>query len=242
MSRFKSGFAVVAVLGVLGLCASAVSAVVIRVDNGNVWTVGKGDVQSLFGWDAKTTDAQFASVGFTYEKTTTANVLCEYEVTWDVSYEETVGGEKNQKVMQRSKTMRTSGSIEDVDKRSMIKDLQYEVKKNANQVVVGATIWPGGSHTEVTTDSACDVGSIPLKSIAELQSEADEGHTVTSDETIRGAVKATVISSETTETIWATTESAGKTSRKGASASGGSMTMALWSESSKFTSSEAGGE
>jgi hypothetical protein len=63
----RTVIAALVVPALLIVSALPAAAVVTRlVDQDADWFVGKGDIQSAFGWDAKTTDARIDSVTFTY--------------------------------------------------------------------------------------------------------------------------------------------------------------------------------
>lgn len=199
---------------------SQASAVVVRVDNGNVWTVGKGDVQSLFGWNAQTTDANFAGVSFLYEKLTTTDVICDYTVKWTETYEEVIGGEKNFKVVERTRTVRETRSYTDTATMQMLRTLQYEIKTNKQTNVVGATIWPGGSSTTVAKTSC------------------DEPIALADGESLSGPANSTVIGETVTETIFATSPqitTSTKTKKGTVYTVQASSTATLWSDSSKWS-------
>lgn len=69
----------VAVGCTIGLMATA-NATVLRTDSdvtGYDWFVGKGDVQSAFGWTAKQSDANFPLVTFTYLKVVDIEYNCQ---------------------------------------------------------------------------------------------------------------------------------------------------------------------
>jgi len=206
------------------------SAVVTRIDNGNTWTVGKGDVQSLFGWNAKTTDAQFQNVSFTYEKKRHSDVVCEYTITYDESYVvvEEVGGERNSKTVTHTKSKKhtVSGSYNDESVSLMSRTLQYEMKKNSQGNVVGATIWPGGSSTTVDLEEACDA---PVDMTA-MVFETDFDGTVDNVRLKLG--QATEVSRTVSETIFATGPVMTSTKSGTQVASSAVMTGTLWTTSS----------
>ena len=133
-------FIAAAVFTSLFIVGGEASATVVRHDNGNTWTVGKGDVQSLFGWNAKTTDANFDKVVFEYQKVTTATGDCEYTV---------VTGDRNLKI--RSSVTGTATVT-----KTMTRTLLVEVKRNGQGNIVGATVSNGGSSTEVDIQKACE--------------------------------------------------------------------------------------
>jgi hypothetical protein len=77
--NFKTRSAVVATIGAFMLALSAVpsQAIVYEVTDGSAhFFVGKGDVQSAFGWDAKKSDANFDKVAFRYEDVTVETIDC----------------------------------------------------------------------------------------------------------------------------------------------------------------------
>jgi len=225
------------------ISAGAVDATVIRIDNGNTWTVGKGDVQSLFGWNAKTTDSQFQNVSFRYEKIRHSDVVCDYVVAYDETWvemeviEEWVGGVKNRRLVTRTVTKekqinhRLDGSFDDVAIQAMYRTLQYEMKKNAQGNVVGATIWPGGSSTTVDIATACDASKIDLESLV-LPTEV-AGSTVVNVRLL-GTVQATEVARTITETIHATGPVMTATKSGAMVASGASMTGMLWTSQDKW--------
>jgi hypothetical protein len=125
-------------LGVAGLSSSA-SAVVIydaQDEYGWDWFVGKGDVQSAFGWNAKQTDARFDDVTFRYELTVETVTRC---VDTDKgTYSEVVGSMK-----EVSETIRTAA---------------VDTRKNKSAVTTGAFLTKTGTPVRNAHGGDCDEG------------------------------------------------------------------------------------
>jgi hypothetical protein len=100
------------------------------------WQVGKGDVQSAFGWSAKQTDARFDAVTFTYTKVKTVVISCVN--TANGQYQEIVG----------SKT--------EIDSTTRLNAV--EPRRNKSSVVNGAYITKTGQPVSSESDSACTAG------------------------------------------------------------------------------------
>jgi hypothetical protein len=195
----------------------AAGAVVIRLDDGNTWTVGKGDVQSLFGWTAQMTDANFAGVIFSYQKQTDTQVTCEYFVSHDEI--ETI--ETPSKTITRTVTVKNAATFQDVSTRLMERQLQYEIKKNSNNNVVGAKIWPGASSTTTDFSKACDIDKALANGVIVLDDSIGEY--------LEPRVYARPDSTIVTETIFATSPTVTTTSKRGSVATTAGTTMTLWS-------------
>jgi hypothetical protein len=125
-------------LGVTGLSSSA-SAVVIYDAEGEYdwdWFVGKGDVQSAFGWNAKQTDARFDEVTFRYELTVTTVFGCV----------DTERGTYNEVV----------GSMREVS--ATIRKTAVDTRRNKASVTTGFFLTKGGQPIKDESSSSCDEG------------------------------------------------------------------------------------
>lgn len=222
------------VVAAVALSVNSASATVIRIDNGNTWTVGKGDVQSLFGWNAKTTDQQFGNVSFRYQRTRHSDVVCDYTISYDEVYtvEEIIGGVKNRRTVIRTKTANhtMNGSFDDQSLQLMERTLQFEMRKNTQGNVVGATIWPGGSSTTVDLATACDSSKVDLGAMVFA---TEFGGTIENLQ-IQGTVHATEVSRTITETIFATAPVMTPTRSGAMVATGGTTTGTLWTSQDKW--------
>jgi hypothetical protein len=140
--NFKTRSAVIGTIGAFMLALSAIpaqAAVTEIVGSDNEWFVGKGDVQTALGWDAKTTDANFESVSFVHRVTTTTTYSC--VDTANGQYEEIIGS----KVESSSTTKKTDSTA----------------RKNGSSVVTGWTVAVSGSPVTVTdNDPSCSAGFI----------------------------------------------------------------------------------
>jgi hypothetical protein len=68
-----------AAMGVGLLLAAAGSASAYTMDAGGVGWVGKGEVQSAYGWNNKAMQDNVAGVTFVYDNTATYEVVCEFD-------------------------------------------------------------------------------------------------------------------------------------------------------------------
>jgi len=122
--------------------ASMSSAAVTRLvdDERGDWFVGKGDVQSAFGWDAKTTDSNFAKVVFSYKKTV--------ETTFDCVN----GSGNNATYVSNETTEQATSRITDLETRTG--------KKGTATTITGAFVTLTGTPTKTGSTPSCPVGSV----------------------------------------------------------------------------------
>lgn len=176
-------------IGIVSFASTSVAnAVVIRVDNGMTWTVGKGDVQSLFGWNARETDREFEGVTFRYEKLTTKTGTCEFNVV--------SGSGKSRVVEEKSEENHSVIGV-------MTRELQYHVKKNSQGNVTGATIWPGESSTTVESPKLCTNLTYVLG-----EGESLQGNAVAKEVSMTVTEQIFVIHDLDEHLLWSSTESA----------------------------------
>jgi hypothetical protein len=138
--NFKNRSAVVATIGafMLALSAATANAAVTEIGD-NAWFVGKGDVQTALGWDAKTTDANADSVTFIHKVTTTTTYSC--VDTERGQYEEVVGSKQ--------------------ESSSTTKSTDASARKNGSSVVTGWNVAVSGSPVTLTNnDPGCSAGFI----------------------------------------------------------------------------------
>jgi len=129
--RISMAIVIASVMMVAGGTANAV----VTLQEDGSWFVGKGDVQSAFGWDAKTTDANFEKVTFRYTKVEIETVDCITRDKGTVTLHGTV-----------SATSETTRSTE------------YEIRKSGKrttQVVTGAVVTRAGTPTTVGSAPDC---------------------------------------------------------------------------------------
>jgi hypothetical protein len=135
----KIAAALLAASLLFGVGGSA-NAVVSLQEDGS-WFVGKGDVQSAFGWDAKTSDTNFEKVTFKYKSVTEETVEC---VTKD----------------RGSVTLHGTTASTSATERATV----YEVRrsgKNSSQVVTGAFVKLSGTPSTVGSSPDCStVGGV----------------------------------------------------------------------------------
>jgi hypothetical protein len=129
------------------------SAIVTRGDDG-VWFVGKGDVQSLFGWDAKTSDAQFEGVTFTYKKTVTTTVDC---------------------ITRYRGTVTVHGSITSTDGTQ--RTTAFDVRKGKT-TVTGAWVQLFGAPVNTGSEPECEEGEVDNSSKVTVTKEELFAHTL----------------------------------------------------------------
>jgi hypothetical protein len=134
----KVAAVVTAVAAAVGVAGTASAVVIFDADDEATWdwSVGKGDVQSALGWNAKQTDARFNDVVFTYVKTTETVTGCVDTATG--RYNEVVG----------SKT----------DTDSTTRNNIVDDKRNKTQVVTGAYVTKTGAPITSGSDGECDAG------------------------------------------------------------------------------------
>jgi hypothetical protein len=136
--RPKNRILVAATTGVmmLALSAAPVHGAVTELSD-NVWFIGKGDVQTAFGWDAKTTDTYFDKVGFRHIQVTIKEVTC-------------VSGSGNER--------RVTGVSTETS--AVTKSVAMESRRNGSSVVTGAFAEVGGKLGDETKDE-CAEGEKP---------------------------------------------------------------------------------
>jgi hypothetical protein len=99
----------------------------------NVWFIGKGDVQTAFGWDAKTTDTYFDKVGFRHIQVTIKEVTC-------------VSGSGNER--------RVTGVSTETS--AVTKSVAMESRRNGSSVVTGAFAEVSGKLGDETRDDCAE--------------------------------------------------------------------------------------
>ncbi len=131
--KLKFAIAVIVASLMFGAGGTANAAVTLQEDGS--WFVGKGDVQSAFGWDSKTTDANFEKVTFRYTKVTEETVDCITRDRGTVTLHGTV-----------SATSETT--------RSTVYEIRKSGKKTT-QVVTGAFVTLTGTPSTVGSSPDC---------------------------------------------------------------------------------------
>jgi hypothetical protein len=142
-------FLVAAVAAALVVGAAGTASAIVTYD-GDAWTIGKGDVQSAFGWNAKQTDANFSSVTFEYKKVETTIYDCMNRIT----------GTPTGRVVEGVKT----------DVSPTVRSTLVETRRNGSSVVTGATVTRTGTPTGTDVVGTCednndnDINGIALRS------------------------------------------------------------------------------
>jgi hypothetical protein len=128
----------VALMMLATIVGPAMAVVVYDADDQHTWDwqVGKGDVQSAFGWSAKQTDARFDDVTYTHKRIVTTEYSCV----------DTASGQYTTVVGTRT------------DVSSTTKSSQSETRKNKSSVVTGAFVTKAAQLGSEVREGECPSG------------------------------------------------------------------------------------